>query len=65
MHTSLGVPDNGVQFTSKLSYALYERIGINKINTSSYHPCNSASVERVNHTMAMMLSMDVNEHQDN
>ncbi|CAN0576245.1 unnamed protein product, partial [Laminaria digitata] len=35
------ISDNGLQFVSKLSIALYERLGINKINTSSYHPCTN------------------------
>ena len=49
--------DNGLQFCSKLSRALYERLGINKIATSSYHPCTNGGVERVNHIMALMLAM--------
>ena len=32
------ISDNGQQFTSKLSNAICERLGINKISTSSYHP---------------------------
>ena len=59
------ISDNGMQFTSKLSVALYERLGIDKINTSSYHPCTNGGVERVNHTVALMISMSCNEQQDN
>ena len=43
--------DNGLQFCSKLSLVLYNRLGINKIATRSYHPCTNGGVERVNHTM--------------
>ena len=59
------ISDNELHFTSKLSNAIYERLSINKINTSSYHPCINGGVERVNHTMAQMLSMGSNERQDN
>ncbi len=55
--------DNGLQFTSKLSRIVYERLGVRKINTSSYHPCTNGGVERVNHVLAQMLSMIGNEQQ--
>ena len=35
-----------------------------KILASSYHPNDNGGVERVNHTMAQMLAMVVNERQD-
>ena len=35
-----------------------------KLATSSYHPNGNDGVERVNHTMAQMLGMVVNERQD-
>ena len=50
------ISDDGMQFTSKLSVALYERLGTSKINTSSYYPCTNGGVERVNHVLAQMLS---------
>ena len=59
------ISDNGMKFTSKLSVALYERLSINKINTSSYHPCTNGGTERVNHIVALMISMGCNEQQDN
>ena len=49
--------DNGLRFCSKLFRAPYERIGIKKNATSSYHPCTNGGVERVNHTMTLMLAM--------
>ena len=55
--------DNGLHFCSKLSRALYERLGINKIATSSYHPCTNGGVERVNHIMALILAMVGGEQQ--
>ena len=57
--------DNDLQLCSKLSRALYERLDINKIATSSYHPCTNGGVERVNHTMALMLAMVGDEEQEN
>ena len=59
------ISDNGMQFSWKLSVALYECLGINKINSSSYHPFTNGCIERVNHTVALMISMGFNEQQDN
>ena len=56
--------DNGLQFCSTLSHVVYELLGVQKIATSSYHPNGSGGGERVNHTMAQMLAMVVNERQD-
>ena len=49
--------DDGLHFTSNLARAVCDRLGINKVNTSAYHPCISGGVERVNHVLAQMLSM--------
>ena len=56
--------DNGLQFCSKLSQAVYRLLGVRKLATSSYHPNGNGGVERVKHTMAQMLAMVVNEQQD-
>ena len=56
--------DNGLQFCSKLSQAVYQLLGASKPATSSYHPNGNGGVERVNNTMAQMLAMVVNERQD-
>ena len=56
--------DNGLQFCSKLSQAVYQLLGVHKHATSSYHPNCNGGVERVNHTMAQMLAVVVNERQD-
>ena len=55
--------DNGLQFYSKLSQAVYQLLGVRKLATSSYHLNCNGGVERVNHTMAQMLAMVVNERQ--
>lgn len=64
-----GVPatllsDNGKQFTAKLSKAVCVLLGTRKVETSSFHPNGNGGVERVNHTMAQMLSMVINEQQN-
>ena len=56
--------DNGLQFCSKLSQAVYQLLGVHKLATSSYHPNCNGGVEQVHHTMAQMLAMVVNERQD-
>ena len=56
--------DNGLQFCSKLSQAVYQLLGVHELATSSYHPKCNGGVERVNHNMAQMLAMVVNERQD-
>ena len=55
--------DNGLQLSSKLSQAIYQLLGVRKLATSSYHPNGNGGVERVNHTMAQMLALVVNERQ--
>ena len=56
--------DNGLQFCAQLAIAVYKLMGIQKLTTSAYHPSGNGGVERVNHTMAQMLSMVCNEHQN-
>ena len=53
--------DNGLQFFSKPSQAVYQLLVVRKLATSSYHPNGNGRFERVNHTMAQMLAMVVNE----
>ena len=55
---------NGLQFCSKLPQAVYQLLGVRKLVSSSYHPNCNGGVERVNHAMAQMLAMVVNERQD-
>ena len=56
--------DNGLQFCARLATAVYKLLGIHKLTTSAYHPSGNGGVERVNHTMAQMLAMVCNEHQN-
>ena len=56
--------DNGLKLCSKPSQAVYQLLGVRKLSSSSYHPSCNRGDERVNHTMARMLAMVVNERQD-
>ena len=56
--------DNGLQFCVQLATAVYKLLGVHKLTTSAYHPSGNGGVERVNHTMAQMLAMVCNEHQN-
>ena len=56
--------DNGLPFCSKLSQAVYQLLGVHKLSTSSYHPNCDGGVEQVNHIMAQVLAMVINERQD-
>ena len=40
-------------------------LDVTKLATSSFHPTSNSGTERVNHSMAQMLSCVVNERQDN
>ena len=42
--------DNGLQFFSKLSQAVYQLLGVRKLATSPYHSNGNGGVERVNRT---------------
>lgn len=44
--------DNGLQFWSKLSKAVYRLFGLRKLGTMFFHPECNGGVERVNYTMA-------------
>ena len=56
--------DNGPQFCAQLATTVYQLLGIRKLTTSAYHPSSNGGVECVNHTMAQMLAMVCNEHQN-
>ncbi|CAB1115089.1 unnamed protein product [Ectocarpus sp. CCAP 1310/34] len=56
--------DNRLHFCPKLSMAIYEVMKIKKVTTSSNHPQTNGGTERVNHTVAQMLAVVVNEQQN-
>ena len=56
--------DNGLQFCAQLAIAVFKLLGVHKLTTSAYHPSGNGGVERINHTMAQMLTMVCNEHQN-
>ena len=49
----------------KAVHAVYMLFGVRKIATSSYHLNDNDGAERVNHTMAQILAMEVNEFEPN
>ena len=51
-------------FCVQLATAVYKLLGVHKLTTSAYRPNGNGGVERVNHTMAQMLDMVCNEHQN-
>ena len=61
-HTLLS--DNGSEFVARLSLAIYKLTRIRKIATTAFHPKSNGGVERVNHSLAQMLSLVISEQQD-
>ena len=53
---------NGLRFCAQLATPVYKFLGVHKLTTSAYH--GNGGVERVSHTMAQMLAMVCNEHQN-
>lgn len=47
------ISNNGLQFCARFSRAVYERLGINKVTTSSNLSCTNDVVERVDYTMTL------------
>ena len=56
--------DNGSEFGARLSLAIYKLMIIRKIATTAFHPKSNGGVERVNHSLAQMLSLVISEQQD-
>ena len=56
--------DNSLHFCARLATAVSKLLGIHKLTTSAYHSSGNGGVERVNHTMAQMLALVCNEHQN-
>lgn len=62
-----GVPnqllsDRGTNFLSKLMSEVYSLMGIQKLNTTAYHPQTDGLVERFNRTLTEMLSKTVEKN---
>ena len=55
--------DNGSEFVARLSLAIYKLTRIRKIATMAFHPKSNGGVERVNLSLAQMLSLVINEQQ--
>lgn len=59
------VGQHGLQVCSRLSHAVFQLLGVQKIATSSYHPDANDAVEYVNHTVVQMLPMVINGSRNN
>ena len=56
--------DNGLQLCAQLAMSVYKRMGIHKLTAHAYHPSGNGGVGRVNHTVAQILAMVCNDHQN-
>ena len=66
--TRYGVPktllsDQGANFLSELSQAIYRLLNIDKRRTTAYHPQTNGLTERFNHTLSTMLAVYVDKNQ--
>ncbi len=57
------ISDRGKCFLADLTQRTLHKLGIKHKTTSSYHPQTNGQVERMNHTLAMMISIYVAEDQ--
>ena len=57
--------DQGTNFTAKLMKNLCDKLGIEKIQTSPYHPSSNGMIERMNQNITTGISHYVNNEQDN
>ena len=59
------ITDRGKCFLAELTQSVIKKLNTNHKTTSSYHPQANGAVERMNHTLATMLSMYVgSDHRD-
>lgn len=56
--------DHGTNYMSKMMTHLYERLGIEKLQTSPYHPSSNGKIERMNKVIADGLRHYVNTNQN-
>ena len=62
-----GVPaqvlsDHGTAHLSNLLAEVYQLMGMNKLNTTAYHPWNDGLVERFNHILLEMLAKSAKQN---
>jgi transposase InsO family protein len=57
--------DRGANFLSSLMKEIYQRLSIDKRQTTAYHPAANGLVERFNSTLLNIVSMFVNSSQKN
>ena len=59
------VTDRGKCFFAYVIQDVWKKLGIIHKTTSGYHPQTNGQVERMNHTLAMMISMYITPEQTN
>ena len=59
------ITDRGKCFLADITQNVWKQLGVNHKTTSSYHPQTNGQVERMNHTLAMMISMYIAGEQTN
>ncbi|KZS03675.1 Uncharacterized protein APZ42_033546, partial [Daphnia magna] len=57
------ISDRGKCFMADITQTILRTLGIQHKTTSSYHPQSNGQVERMNHTLATMISMYISEDQ--
>jgi hypothetical protein len=57
------ISDRGKCFLAGITQTVLRALGIQHKTTSSYHPQSNGQVERMNHTLATMISMYISEDQ--
>ena len=59
------ITDRGKCFLADITQKVWKKLGINHKTTSGCHPQTNGQVERMNHTLAMMISMYITDEQTN
>jgi hypothetical protein len=59
------ITDRGKCFLAGITQDVWKKLDINHKTTSGYHPQTNGQVERMNHTLAMMISMYITDDQTN
>jgi hypothetical protein len=59
------ITDRGKFFLAGITQNVWEKLGINHKTTSGYHPKTNGQVERMNHTLKMIISMYITDEQTN
>ncbi|KZS18242.1 Uncharacterized protein APZ42_015657 [Daphnia magna] len=59
------ISDRGKCFLADITQSVFDKLGTKHKTTASYHPQANGQVERMNHTLATMMSMYISSDQKN